>query len=279
MRPLPLTLALVMVASLAAQRGDRPQRGDRNNSNPGAAWQQISQKYDADKDGKITAEELGRGDRAFGNLDTNRDGNLTAEDFANSGRSRGRGRGQSQMMIARVVRNADNNEDGAVTEAEWQGFVAQLSKDEDGVISVEAIAKLMPQRRGAGRRGGGGGGRGDRRGGGMNEMFIRMLDRNDDGKLESTDLMVVFTELDSDQDKQLKGDEMGRGQRGRGNRQGGRGNRQGGRGNRPPAPEVGDMAPDFDLPFAKSPKDLEKTVKLSSYAGKKPVAPIFGSYT
>ena len=273
MRPLTLTLALVMVASLAAQRGDRPQRGDRNNSNPGAAWQQISQKYDADKDGKVTAEELGRGERAFGNLDTNRDGSLTAEDFANSGRSRGRGRGQSQMMVSRLARNADQNEDGSVTEAEWKVFVAQLSTDEDGVISVEAIAELMPQRRSRGGRGGGG--RGGRRGGGGNEMFVRMLDRNDNSKIESSDLLVVFTEMDANQDKKLEGEEMGRGQRGRGNRQGGRG----GRGNRPAAPEVGDAAPDFDLPYAKSPEDLEKTVKLSSYAGKKPVALIFGSYT
>ena len=39
---------------------------------------------------------------------------------------------------------------------------------------------------------------------------------------------------------------------------------------------VGKKAPDFDLPTIKDPK---KTIKLSSFAGKKPVALIFGSYT
>jgi len=44
----------------------------------------------------------------------------------------------------------------------------------------------------------------------------------------------------------------------------------------PIAPRIGQKAPDFELPLAKSPK---KTLKLSSFAGKKPVALIFGSYT
>ncbi len=39
---------------------------------------------------------------------------------------------------------------------------------------------------------------------------------------------------------------------------------------------MGEQAPDFELPMVKSPK---KTIKLSSFAGKKPVALIFGSYT
>ena len=42
------------------------------------------------------------------------------------------------------------------------------------------------------------------------------------------------------------------------------------------APRVGTPAPDFDLPYV---KDATKTVRLSSFAGKKPVALIFGSYT
>ncbi len=41
-------------------------------------------------------------------------------------------------------------------------------------------------------------------------------------------------------------------------------------------PEQGDVAPDFELPFA---KDETKTVRLSSFAGKRPVALVFGSYT
>ena len=43
-----------------------------------------------------------------------------------------------------------------------------------------------------------------------------------------------------------------------------------------PAPAVGNRAPDFTLPLATDPKQL---IQLSGFAGKKPVALIFGSYT
>ena len=39
--------------------------------------------------------------------------------------------------------------------------------------------------------------------------------------------------------------------------------------------QVGDMAPDFDLPTA----DKKQRVRLSSFRGSKPVILIFGSYT
>lgn len=39
--------------------------------------------------------------------------------------------------------------------------------------------------------------------------------------------------------------------------------------------KTGDLAPDFDLPDASG----AKTVRLSSFRGKKPVVLIFGSYT
>jgi hypothetical protein len=41
-------------------------------------------------------------------------------------------------------------------------------------------------------------------------------------------------------------------------------------------PKVGDLAPDFDLPMLGM---KDKTVKLSSFRGDKPVALVFGSYT
>ena len=42
------------------------------------------------------------------------------------------------------------------------------------------------------------------------------------------------------------------------------------------APDVGDTAADFELPVL---GDLERTVRLSSFRDKRPVALIFGSYT
>lgn len=42
------------------------------------------------------------------------------------------------------------------------------------------------------------------------------------------------------------------------------------------APNVGDPAPDFELPLL---DDRSKTVRLSEYFGRRPVGLIFGSYT
>ncbi len=42
------------------------------------------------------------------------------------------------------------------------------------------------------------------------------------------------------------------------------------------APNVGEMAPDFELPVL---GDREQTVRLSDFRDKRPVALIFGSYT
>jgi hypothetical protein len=42
------------------------------------------------------------------------------------------------------------------------------------------------------------------------------------------------------------------------------------------APQVGQMAPDFELPFA---GDEAETVRLSSLRDQRPVALVFGSYT
>ena len=85
------------------------------------------------------------------------------------------------------------------------------------------------------------------------ERFAR-LDKNKDGKLTSADF------------------ESSKGRPGRGRRRGQRGRMGQGR---PMAPELGTLAPDFQL---KS-KDGRKKVRLSTFKGKKPVALIFGSYT
>ena len=44
-------------------------------------------------------------------------------------------------------------------------------------------------------------------------------------------------------------------------------------------PQVGSIAPDFELPLLGSEGKESKTVRLSSLRGKQPVALIFGSYT
>lgn len=81
-----------------------------------------------------------------------------------------------------------------------------------------------------------------------NEETFAKFDRNEDGVLSAADWEVAS------------------------NRSRSRGNRS----DSSSAPKVGDTAPDFELAFVKQP---EKNAKLSSFAGDKPVALIFGSCT
>ncbi len=114
------------------------------------------------------------------------------------------------------------------------------------------------------------------------ETLLKKYDKNDDGKIDRKEYPrsdAAFANLDRDKNGAIeKADLEARPQRGRG-----RGNRSRGERQAPPKlPQAGDVAPDFDLPFAEQKKEKgakQKTVKLSSFAGKKPVALIFGSYT
>lgn len=233
------------------------------------AWTQLAKSYDQNGDGKITTKEYPRGEKAFGNLDRNGDGTITQADFRSNrggGRGQRRTRDMTRMIAMRLVRGADADRSGSVSAKEWSAFVEGL-ESANGTVSDEAIAELMPARRG---RGGGQGGSRS-----MTAMLVQTLDKDNDGEVQVTEIAALFETLDADKNKTVEGAELGQrtrrgaGQRGGGNR--GRGN-SGGR----KLPQVGEVAPDFELPYA---DDKEKMVKLSSFAGTKPVALIFGSYT
>ena len=87
-----LAIGLLVFANQAeAQRG----RGGRSVD----VFKFLAEKYDKDKDGKLTSKEYDRSEENFKKFDTNKDGVLTAEDWAGGGggRARGqRGRGSSE---------------------------------------------------------------------------------------------------------------------------------------------------------------------------------------
>lgn len=103
------------------------------------------------------------------------------------------------------------------------------------------------------------------------KFLSEKYDKDDDNKIskeEYTRSEETFAQLDANKDGFLSKDDWsgnnGRGRRGGGQRGGGS------------APEKGAKAPDFKLTHIRS---ADKTVKLSSFAGEKPVALIFGSCT
>lgn len=104
--------------------------------------------------------------------------------------------------------------------------------------------------------------------------LLQQYDKNQNGKVEKAEYprsVEAFTNLDRDQNGVIDAADFTvvppRGQRGA-------------RGREPEdaakLPKVGELAPDFELPMLGI---KDKTVKLSSFRGERPVALIFGSYT
>ena len=83
-------------------------------------------------------------------------------------------------------------------------------------------------------------------------MRMMSLDVDGDGDTTIADLDEIFAAMDENDDGTLQRKELG------------------------PLPFPGDEAPNFELAYA---DEQSKTVELASFAGKKPVALIFGSYT
>lgn len=209
-----------------------PALAQRGRSVDPETWKVLAERYDTDKDGRITTEEYTRGPGKFLGYDANADGVLTPEDFEGSG-SMDFGR----RMLGRSLRAADGDEDGKVTAEEWKAWLGSLGAGEGGVIPTGALPPTE-----AGRRGG----------------QSADLDRNRDGKVSLADLAIVHSLVDLDGNGELGASELD-----------GRPSREG-------TPRAGEKAPDFELALAKEP---ETKVRLSSFAGKRPVALVFGSYT
>ncbi|MFK7765931.1 MAG: hypothetical protein AB8B55_01725 [Mariniblastus sp.] len=105
------------------------------------------------------------------------------------------------------------------------------------------------------------------------EYYAKKYDKDSDGKLSKSEYDRGddrFARLDKNKDGVLTKDDW----TASGGRR--RGGRRGGNGAQTKVPAPGDVAPDFDLVDIAKP---DSTIKLSSFAGNKPVALIFGSCT
>ncbi|MBL8751760.1 MAG: hypothetical protein JNK15_00560 [Planctomycetes bacterium] len=107
------------------------------------------------------------------------------------------------------------------------------------------------------------------------QKLLQQYDKDKNGKIDKNEYprgADAFANLDRDRNGAIDGADFAPGVA-----RAGRGDGKGRPAEDPKKlPKVGDVAPDFDLPML-GVKD--KTVKLSSFAGDRPVALIFGSYT
>ena len=68
------------------------QRPDNQRRRAAPTFEMIAERFDANKDGKVTREEAGGRERMFNRFDTNKDGVITKSDLANISSRQGRRR-------------------------------------------------------------------------------------------------------------------------------------------------------------------------------------------
>lgn len=190
---------IVMASNCEAfQRPDRPgpPGGERGRGGPGEGGQRggpgggrggpggqrggpgemevpIIQALDADKDGKISTEEMQNAASALATLDKNKDGFLDHDEMmpprrerggrggrGGEGGPRGGGEGDASDFVDRMMQN-DTDGDGKVSAEEaperMKNFFERLDGDSDGFLTKEEITEASNRWSGGGRRGGGGG--------------------------------------------------------------------------------------------------------------------------
>ena len=204
-------------------------------------WEHLSDRYDADQDGRILMAEYGRGDVRFANYDRNEDGILEAEDFPLDSHFNG----FSHMLL----RRADADEDERVTPEEWRSFTSDFDVNEDGRVTRPEVEETM--------------------GAWTNDwrIFLLSFDQDSDGDFDDIDLELAFRDQDYNGDGALTGKELS-------------GWKPTMADNEQEPPAVGDLAPDFSLGYAGAPgRTFALSANGRADGNARPTALIFGSYT
>ena len=94
------------------------------------SWTWLAERFDADKDGKITRKEFPGDDALFARLDRNHDGVLTAADFDWTDSSPIL---QRMGMTRSWFSMADANSNGRISQEEWDAFFKKAAKGKNHV--------------------------------------------------------------------------------------------------------------------------------------------------
>ena len=224
-----------------------------------STWDYLAEKYDDDGDGVIQPEEFDRDDAAFSGHDRNADGVISFADYDPDGRkARQEARRQSSYAYAATALyfQTDGNPD-SLDAAELEAAFAVYDRDGDGRVEAAELAAAAEAQRAHGLEPTGNTARRLEDGEPFETLSVA-IDKDTDGALSRAEV-VAFFDRHAEHGAWALGSERREGAR-------------------PSAPEVGQAAPDFTLRELGGP-DGKGTVTLSSFAGDRPVALIFGSYT
>jgi hypothetical protein len=104
-------------------------------------WNWLADRFDANRDGKITRKEFTGPPELFDRLDRDRNGVITQSDLDWSDASPWWG----QMRLAgQIIRKADQDGDRKLSKAEWDALFKELSKGKETVNQEDLRALLFP---------------------------------------------------------------------------------------------------------------------------------------
>jgi Ca2+-binding EF-hand superfamily protein len=104
-------------------------------------WSWLAARFDRNKDGIVTADELKGSARLFRALDRDGDGAVTSEDLDWSPRSRYL---QGRALVRGRFAQMDKNGNGRVTLAEWQKAFEQAANGKTFLTQEDVAALLYP---------------------------------------------------------------------------------------------------------------------------------------
>jgi hypothetical protein len=106
-------------------------------------WKSLAERMDADHDSAITPEEFSGPRELFDRLDRDGDGRLTAADFDWSDESP---YWRQAGMAKQLLRRADADNDGKVSEEEWRELFKKTAKGKDKLTADDLRLLLFPPR-------------------------------------------------------------------------------------------------------------------------------------